>query len=268
MSDPSRWLDDGGELDDDERRALAAGMNLAVPHEAKDALWRSLGRKLPLAAAGAAAGATATKAAAAISLAKMGLAGLLLGSVAAAGLVGAEHLLSSPRPTASAVRHPGPVAPHVEPAAPRAEPKPPLDPTPELPNPVAPLERPTASHKPANDAFPPEPQPIAPERSVASFPVPAPTTTVEVDGGASLESRRVAEARAALRGGNARAALTTLTALRRDFPNGVLVQEREALIIETLLALGESAKARELAAKFIARYPGSPHAAAAKRALE
>jgi hypothetical protein len=268
MSAPTRWVDDGAELTEDERRALGAGMNVAVPHEAKDALWRSLGRRLPLAAAGAALGATATKSAAAISLVKMGVAGLVLGTVATVGIVGVERLLSpTTRPLPSAVRDGATGAHRVGPSPAREEPNVGLDPQPELPSPSAPPERPAATRKPPSNPVAEQPPPPAPERSVASFQEPVPAAS-DVDAGASLESRRVAEARSALRSGNARAALATLTTLRRDFPTGVLVQEREALIIEAVLALGDSAKARELATRFLARYPGSPHAAAAKRALE
>lgn len=264
MSDPKRWLDDGDELSDDEQRALRAGMNLGVPSDAKDAMWRSLGRSLPLAAAGTALGTTATKAAAALSLAKMGLVGLALGTLTAVGIYRAERALSpAPTPAPPTVRHPAPVAPRVEPPAPRPDPEPKLDPAPELPSPAPAQERPAGTSRRGSDVM----DPIAPERSVASFPVPAPTGATNVDAGASLESRRVAEARSTLRNGNSRAALATLIELRRDFPNGVLVQEREALIIEALLAAGDSAKARELATRFLARYPGSPHAAAARRAL-
>jgi outer membrane protein assembly factor BamD (BamD/ComL family) len=89
-----------------------------------------------------------------------------------------------------------------------------------------------------------------------------------IDTGAALESRRVAEARAYLRSGDARGALSLLDALRRDFPRGVLAQERDALAIEAMLALGDRAKARAAATRFLAQYPASPHAATVKRALE
>ena len=138
---------------------------------------------------------------------------------------------------------------------------------PELPQPVmAPEHSGSIRQLAPGPASAESPRPVASERSVASFAVPAPTT--EVNDGASLESRRVAEARSALRSGNARAALTTLTALGRDVPNGVLAQEREALIIEALLSLGERERARSLAKKFLSRYPNSPHASSARRALE
>jgi hypothetical protein len=288
MKDPTRWLDDTGELTDKERRALAAGMNLAVPRGAKAALWGSLGRKLPLAAAGAALGATATKSAVALSLVKMGLAGVLLGTVTAASVVGVEHLLApAPHaPAAPARRAPG--APSVAPTT-RA-PTPALHPTPDLPQPSTAPEPPGVENKPTPSAVVEAPRGAveapgsafgapgagaetagvsAPDRSVASFPVPAPNppNAPSVDEGPALESRRMAEARSALRGGNARGALATLRALGRDFPHGVLVQERDALTIEALIALGDNAQAERLATEFLARYPGSPYAESARRAL-
>jgi hypothetical protein len=51
-------------------------------------------------------------------------------------------------------------------------------------------------------------------------------------------------------------------------PNSTLVQEREALAIEALGALGELATARERAARFLARYPASPHAEVVRRMLD
>ncbi|HEX6272458.1 MAG TPA: hypothetical protein VFZ53_05445, partial [Polyangiaceae bacterium] len=86
-------------------------------------------------------------------------------------------------------------------------------------------------------------------------------------GRATLESRRVAEARALLRTGKPLAALAALSALGAEFPRGALVQEREALVVEALLASGRRDEARQRAREFLARYPTSPHAAAAKRAL-
>jgi hypothetical protein len=86
-------------------------------------------------------------------------------------------------------------------------------------------------------------------------------------GFALAESRRVAEARAMLRRGDARGALALLARTAAEFPNGVLVQEREALTIEALNAAGDSGAARTRAAEFLRRYPESPHAAAARAVL-
>jgi hypothetical protein len=44
------------------------------------------------------------------------------------------------------------------------------------------------------------------------------------------------------------------------------VQEREALLVETLAELGRGDAARDHAVAFLSRYPKSPHAALVRRA--
>ena len=85
---------------------------------------------------------------------------------------------------------------------------------------------------------------------------------------ASSESRRLVAARSLLRRGRPQAALEVLTSLAADFPSGALVQEREALTIEALLASGDRRSARRRALGFIARYPESPYAGDVREALK
>jgi hypothetical protein len=47
---------------------------------------------------------------------------------------------------------------------------------------------------------------------------------------------------------------------RKLYPAGEFAQERDALAIQALMRVGDSEKARDLAAAFIRSYPGSPHA--------
>jgi hypothetical protein len=47
---------------------------------------------------------------------------------------------------------------------------------------------------------------------------------------------------------------------RRFYPEGEFAQERDALAIQALLRVGDTEKARDLAASFIRAYPSSPHA--------
>jgi len=75
------------------------------------------------------------------------------------------------------------------------------------------------------------------------------------------ESRRLAEARDALRRGDASGALSLLSDLQRAIPGGILGQEREALAIEALAKSGRSAEAQARARAFLQAYPQSPHAA-------
>jgi TolA-binding protein len=56
---------------------------------------------------------------------------------------------------------------------------------------------------------------------------------------------------------DARAALELASEHARRFPASALVQEREAIAIEALGALGRGEEARARAAAFLERYPGS-----------
>ncbi len=71
------------------------------------------------------------------------------------------------------------------------------------------------------------------------------------------ESQLVAEARAALRSGDAAGALAKLGALSAKIPGGVLGQEREALAIEALARSGRRDEARARARAFVAAHPSS-----------
>jgi len=71
----------------------------------------------------------------------------------------------------------------------------------------------------------------------------------------------ITKARAQLRGGDARAALSTLDRLQARSRNAVLGQEREILTIQALSALGETEAAGRRARAFVANYPDRPHAA-------
>src|SRR5690348_9907613 len=94
MNELTRLLDDV-ELGPDERRALTAALNAAAPPQAESAVLKAVMSKLPLAAAGGAAGMTATKSLAAMSLVKMGLVGAALGTATTLVLVGGQRLLVS-----------------------------------------------------------------------------------------------------------------------------------------------------------------------------
>ena len=65
------------------------------------------------------------------------------------------------------------------------------------------------------------------------------------------------EARAAVAGGQSAAAFAALQRHARSFPRGRLVEEREGLWIQTLLASGRSSEARERVARFRRSFPRS-----------
>jgi hypothetical protein len=74
------------------------------------------------------------------------------------------------------------------------------------------------------------------------------------------ENRMLGEARDALRRGDAAGALARLEEVRARFPDGEMIQEREALAIDALYRTGQRAAASARAAAFLRAYPTSPHA--------
>jgi len=74
------------------------------------------------------------------------------------------------------------------------------------------------------------------------------------------ESLAVMAARQALRSNDAAKALNLLEQAQLKFKRGGLAEEREALTIEALAKLGQSARASAHARAFLAQYPRSPHA--------
>jgi outer membrane protein assembly factor BamD (BamD/ComL family) len=70
----------------------------------------------------------------------------------------------------------------------------------------------------------------------------------------------ILHARNALRQGDAATALGVLREAEQRFPSGALYEEREALLIEALLAAGQRALAIQRGQAFLARHAQSPHA--------
>jgi outer membrane protein assembly factor BamD (BamD/ComL family) len=79
------------------------------------------------------------------------------------------------------------------------------------------------------------------------------------------ESEMILGARRVLRAGDSLRALTLLDAARTRFPEGILVQEREALSIEALVRSGQRALATKRSEAFSRAFPKSPHGADVKR---
>ena len=73
------------------------------------------------------------------------------------------------------------------------------------------------------------------------------------------ESLVIASARQAMRGADHLAALAALEEHERRFPNGKLIQEREALLVRALADAGRSAESQIRGRAFLARFPMSPH---------
>lgn len=263
MTDPRRWSEDAAELSGAERRLLRAGLKAGVPKNAKRAVWVALAAQLPSAVAaattaGAGAGGLAS-ALGSMSLLKAAGAGVLLGATTITAATVIEHhqaaRTSSPAP-ARAVATVS-TRPVVEPSAPA---RPLSTATREESAPAAVLPEVGRARLPVVGATPADAPRSTP--SVATFPDDSTANRPDA------ESRTIAHARSLLRTGQARSALAALDAARRDFPNGELAQERDALTIDALRVLGNTAEARRRATLFLARYPSSPHAPMARRALE
>jgi hypothetical protein len=295
MSAPKRWLDDGGGATRGERDLLRLGASHEPPAAAKDAVWTALLAQIPpippgSTGGGAAPGAGAAKAAAAAKAA--GAAGAATnGSAALAGAVGGGLLKSALIGAGSAVALIATYA-VVTPAT-VSQPPPPA------PTAVEAVAAPGTGVRNAigERGAPGAAAPIAPETqgvpaiadSAAALAAPGPAASAEPRAaspapsagrdprgplGASSgpvgpmdretrlleESRRLTEARDALRRGDASGALSQLAELQRAVPGGILGQEREALAIEALAKSGRASEAQARARAFLQAYPQSPHA--------
>jgi len=93
--------------------------------------------------------------------------------------------------------------------------------------------------------------------SPASEASPAKPSSAAFDSALSAEVTALGPARSALAAGDYDAALAATDAHARQFPGGVLAQEREALAIQALGRAGRTAEAQERARRFQQRYPTS-----------
>jgi hypothetical protein len=238
------------------REMLEAGLRVKAPAAARRAVWNELAAKLPVAAVtGVAAGATT------VTLVRLFGLGLALGVATAVTIPAFRHFThEAGAPTPSAVPAPFAAADTPSIRYERATARVDSPPAP------APATAVRGSALPSESSAAAEPPPeVATGPSVAAFPADTPRAVPE--NAVLYESRRVAHVRSLLRAGQFSSALGELAELDRGVPRGVLVQEREALRIEVLLGLGERARAREEAQRFLARYPGSPHTQGVERAL-
>lgn len=120
--------------------------------------------------------------------------------------------------------------------------------------PVAAASRPPAAHSPGTaDEAPP------------GASAPARRGRAEPGGDLARENALLLQARRALAGGNAAAALVPLQRHARRWPQGTLAQEREVLVMEALARSGDHAAARRRAEAFLRRFAGSTLASTARR---
>lgn len=273
MTDPKRLLDDPDALSLEERRSLLAGRHARPPEKLPRAVWLGLAAQLKsTSAAAGGAGAVASKlglsASAATAAKWVGLAAVVGATsiVATEAWTGRNHsqspddaktratgvvTMSQQRSKSNPAREVEAAPPTVEKLQPTGDELPPMLP------PVSTTERNRTSTQPTppNDplqVFPPQ-QPSAPSgppSSVAAFPL------FDL---AQDEARQTVRARELLRSGQVAGARRALQELDTHYPNGALLQEREALLIEVLVASGQTQTANDLANRFYRRYPDSPH---------
>jgi hypothetical protein len=103
---------------------------------------------------------------------------------------------------------------------------------------------------------PVEPPPAPPPTTRATAPSSAIAASTP-DGDLAAERQLLDVARHAIEQQDGAAALDAVTRHERRFPNGVLVQEREAMAIRALLLLGRGDDARSRADRFRQRFPDS-----------
>ena len=141
-----------------------------------------------------------------------------------------------------------PAAPTVTVPAPAPE-APPLPPPAPMPQPET-AQPETSPPPPPGRASAPEPRPLASH-----------------DRGLAAERKLVEMARSALARGHTGDALAALHRHARVFAKGQLAEERDSLLVQTLVAQGDFAKARNRAAHFHRHYPHSLFAPVVDQAL-
>jgi hypothetical protein len=120
------------------------------------------------------------------------------------------------------------------------------------------VDRPAPAPPQAPAATPPGPPLPAPVATVPAVPALPPRAAPSVSTSLlSAERILLDEARGELTSGNAAHALVLLDSHAHRFPRPQLAEEREALVIQSLVALGRYDEARAAAARFKAASPGS-----------
>ena len=281
--------------DDDRERVLKAVLlragvvatTTAVAYGAADAATKA---GATIGAGGAVSGSLAT-----VSVVGLGaklLLGLAVTGALGAGLyhwtnshsalkAGARELAQrAPRPTLKTVAPrlstaaTGSLAlPQPEPLVEPAKPTRRLSEKAEFPTGLAPAARPlpvaeiapAASEPTRSSASAAFPDQLAEISSAGNFSAPKSAST---GAGLSDEARALAEVQRALREGKNARALTMVEGQQQRFTTGALGQERQAIKIVALCALGRVAEARSLAERFLLQAPRSPLAARVRMACE
>lgn len=110
-------------------------------------------------------------------------------------------------------------------------------------------------------SLPDAPRPVASQRA-------APSSEALSSRGLAAERALLDVARSALARGEAGEALAAASRHARDYPDGALVEEREAIAVKALVALGRKEEARTRVRLLEQRFPGGLSVRAAKAAVE
>jgi hypothetical protein len=238
MNDPRRWTDEGAEATALERDLVSAGRDAGPSREQKRTMWGAIASQaIPPATGPGAAPASGAAASTGLTVIKGAAILVLLG----AGVVASYRTMR------------GPIPPLTRSSAPA----------------TAPAAPPPPSEQPASASPPPVGAPAAEgprSMKVAAHAAPRPNAVAALAENTRAshlrdESAMILGARRVLRAGDPARALTLLDAARTRFPDGGLVQEREALTIEALVRSGQRALATKRAEAFLRDYPKSPHGA-------
>jgi hypothetical protein len=288
MSDPRRWLEGDTGLTESERRALSAGLDMQPSRALEREVWAGLEARLAALAPGgereaadaggtpshslpSATGNTSGAAGSAVlgsgggivatasSLVRVALLGVTLGGVAVGVQQVIRHLgsqqssraIESPANSESSLGKPREATPPLLPAAtPSAAPTPDA----ESRSRSSTAETPRASHQVAAG---PSASRLTPRIANSG----SNEATARADGSrsASEEARLLGAARSLLRSQDAAGALMLLDQAGREFPRGVLEQEREALTVDAFVALGRRSDARTRSLSFLRRWSNSPY---------
>lgn len=137
--------------------------------------------------------------------------------------------------------------------------------------PTAPVTLAVAEHV---DPEPVRDHAVQPDEVAGERESPAPVMTVQGDAppvsaeASPSEAKLIKLALSALSSGDAQRALDLTNDAERLHPNGVLIEEREALRVRAFSKLGQVAEAETAAKKFLSQFPRSVHRASVERAMK
>jgi hypothetical protein len=262
-------------LEDHARIKRGLFVRIAAATAVSTAATTAVSRAAEAAVSTAALGSAASSVSVATGVIKLLSIGVLGAAVVGGGLVVAHRVVGHPAtrnevtilaPTlAYRARSDSPMAPALAPAAPAAK----AEQAPPPPKESAPLETSSVG----------EPKSLAPAAPRGSSPVLAlplmqqrppvadrggvvanrsPSVPMTTESPVELEADLLTRADSALKAGDANRALELVNQHASSFPQGVLVEEREAERIVVLCALGRSGEAETLAAEFLRQRPRSP----------